>query len=59
VASSGGNQVYKAFILGSSGVGKTALTQQFMTSEYMGAFDTSTGKLFPSFTSFDNLLTGN
>ncbi|XP_064640665.1 GTP-binding protein RAD-like isoform X2 [Lineus longissimus] len=42
VASSVGNQVYKVFIMGSSGVGKTALTQQFMTSEYMGAFDTST-----------------
>lgn len=32
-------------VLGADGVGKTALTQQFMTSEYLGGFDTSSGKL--------------
>ena len=30
-------------VLGYPGVGKTALTQQFMTSEYLGGFDTSMG----------------
>ena len=31
-------------MLGTQGVGKTALTQQFMTSEYLGGFDTSIGE---------------
>lgn len=31
-------------VLGGTDVGKTALMQQFMTSEYMGGFDTSNGK---------------
>ena len=35
---------FKVAVLGSSGVGKTAITQQFMTSEYLGGFDTSIGK---------------
>ena len=37
-------------VLGEEGVGKTALTQQFMTSEYLGGFDTSSGKLCPVLT---------
>ncbi|KAH3770119.1 hypothetical protein DPMN_171400 [Dreissena polymorpha] len=32
------------FIVGASGVGKTAIAQQFQTSEYLGGFDTSQGK---------------
>ena len=32
------------FVIGASAVGKTALTQQFQTSEYLGGFDTSIGK---------------
>ncbi|XP_013407544.1 GTP-binding protein REM 1 [Lingula anatina] len=32
---------YKVAILGAMGVGRTALTRQFLTSEYLGAFDTS------------------
>ena len=35
---------YKVLMLGGPGVGKTALTQQFMTSEYVGAQNTSFGK---------------
>ncbi|KAH3770123.1 hypothetical protein DPMN_171404 [Dreissena polymorpha] len=31
-------------IVGSSGVGKTAIAQQFQTSEYLGGFDTSLGE---------------
>ena len=34
---------YKVMLLGDHGVGKTALIQQFMTSEYMGAVDSSFG----------------
>lgn len=33
-------------VFGIGGVGKTALTQQFMTSEYLGGFNTSLGELF-------------
>ncbi|XP_064610604.1 GTP-binding protein RAD-like isoform X2 [Liolophura sinensis] len=32
---------FRVVMLGAVGVGKTALTQQFMTSEYMGACDTT------------------
>jgi Rad/Gem-related GTP binding protein 1 len=35
----------KVLMLGDIGVGKTALLQQFMTSEYMGAIETSFGEL--------------
>lgn len=34
----------KILMLGDTGVGKTALLQQFMTSEYMGAIETSFGE---------------
>lgn len=34
----------RVLVLGSPGCGKTAITQQFMTSEYLGGFDTSIGK---------------
>ena len=35
---------FSVTVLGAPGVGKTALTQQFMTSEYLGGFDTSIGE---------------
>lgn len=35
---------YRVLMLGGPGVGKTALTQQFMTSEYMAAQNTSFGE---------------
>ena len=34
----------RVLVLGSPGCGKTAITQQFMTSEYLGGFDTSIGE---------------
>ena len=34
----------RVLVLGAPGVGKTALTEQFLTSEYLGGFDTSIGK---------------
>lgn len=34
---------YKVAMLGASGVGKTALTYQFTTSEYICAYDLSLG----------------
>ncbi|KAI0212024.1 hypothetical protein LSAT2_003080 [Lamellibrachia satsuma] len=44
--------VYKVLMLGGPGVGKTALTQQFMTSEYIGAQNTSFGESISAFTCF-------
>ncbi|XP_013401048.1 uncharacterized protein LOC106166932 [Lingula anatina] len=38
---------YKVVIFGAGDVGRTSLTRQFMTSEYMGAFDASFGKKIP------------
>ena len=35
--STGSDRLYKVLVLGDQGVGKTALLQQFTTSEYMGA----------------------
>jgi GTPase SAR1 family protein len=35
---------YRVVLLGDSGVGKTALVSQFMTSEYMHTYDASLGK---------------
>lgn len=40
-AGSSGVPAYKVAMLGSSGVGKTALTYQFTTSEYICAYDLS------------------
>lgn len=37
---------YRVVLLGESGVGKTALVSQFMTSEYMNTYDASLGE-FP------------
>lgn len=34
----------RVMVVGAPDVGKTALTQQFMTSEYLGGFDTSAGE---------------
>jgi len=35
---------YRVVLLGDSGVGKTALVSQFMTSEYINTYDASLGK---------------
>lgn len=35
---------YRVVLLGESGVGKTALVSQFMTSEYMNTYDASLGE---------------
>ena len=35
---------FRVLMLGASGVGKTALTAQFMTSEYLNTYDASLGK---------------
>jgi Rad/Gem-related GTP binding protein 1 len=35
---------YRVVMLGSAGVGKSSLINQFMTSEYLHAYDTSLGK---------------
>lgn len=35
---------YRVVMLGSAGVGKSSLINQFMTSEYLHAYDTSIGK---------------
>jgi Rad/Gem-related GTP binding protein 1 len=35
---------YRVVLLGESGVGKTALVSQFMTSEYINTYDASLGK---------------
>ena len=43
---------YRVLVMGSSDVGKTALTQQFMTSEYMGNVDTSRGRTVTKFIHF-------
>lgn len=39
------NYRYRIVMLGDTGVGKTALVSQFMTSEYMHTYDASLGKL--------------
>ena len=36
--------LYRVLVLGGPGVGKTAITQQFLTSEYMAAQNTSFGQ---------------
>ena len=38
------DSTFRVAVLGASGVGKTAITQQFTTSEYLGGFDTSVGE---------------
>ena len=55
-ASSTGVHIFKVLIVGDHGVGKTALLQQFMTSEYMGATDTSFGESTYSLSIFTGLL---
>jgi hypothetical protein len=44
--SCGETALHRVLMLGGPGVGKTALTQQFLTSEYMAAQNTSFGKAF-------------
>lgn len=44
VASSVCAPPYRVLVVGSQAVGKTAITQQFMTSEYMGDIDDTFGK---------------
>ena len=41
--SSGDQPIFRVLLIGAHGVGKTALIQQFLTSEYMGALETSFG----------------
>ncbi|KAJ8303069.1 hypothetical protein KUTeg_019465 [Tegillarca granosa] len=41
IGSHGNVNTLKVLVLGAESVGKTALIQQFMTSEYLGGFDTS------------------
>jgi len=43
--SSADSPIYRVLMIGGPGVGKTALTQQFMTSEFMAAQNTSFGQL--------------
>ena len=38
---------YRVLVLGAPGVGKSSLINQFMTSEYLHAYDTSIGKQNP------------
>lgn len=38
------SSIHKVLVIGDRGVGKTALLQQFMTSQYMGAAETSFGE---------------
>ena len=45
----GSSPVYRVLMIGGPGVGKTALTQQFMTSEFMAAQNTSFGQSTSSF----------
>jgi len=44
IGSSCDQPIFRVLMVGAHGVGKTALVQQFMTSEYMGALDTSFGE---------------
>lgn len=49
---------FKVAMLGASGVGKTALTYQFTTSEYICAYDLSLGKSGNELNSSGRVLTG-
>lgn len=40
-----GHQPYRVLMLGGTAVGKSSLVSQFMTSEYLHAYDTSIGEL--------------
>ena len=42
-SSGGGPEPLRVLMLGTSGVGKTALTAQFMTSEYLNTYEASLG----------------
>ena len=43
---------YVGLMLGASGVGKTSLIHQFMTSDYMNAYDASLGRWYIRVLSF-------
>lgn len=43
-SASQGSALYRVLMLGASAVGKSSLVSQFMTSEYLHAYDTSIGK---------------
>jgi len=45
VADNDDEELYRVLLLGGPGVGKTAIAQQFLTSEYMAAQNTSFGQL--------------
>lgn len=38
-------KVFPVLVIGNVGVGKTALVQQFLSTQYLGGFDTSIGKI--------------
>jgi len=42
-------EAYRVLVLGGPGVGKTAIAQQFLTSEYMAAQNTSFGQFHVSY----------
>jgi len=44
MATDNDDEVYRVLVLGGPDVGKTAITQQFLTSEYMAAQNTSFGQ---------------
>jgi len=48
--------VYRVLMIGGPGVGKTALTQQFMTSEFMAAQNTSFGQYRFTHLPYETLL---
>jgi len=51
---------YKIAMLGGSGVGKTTLTYQFTTSDYICAYDLSLGKSSSAFITYHtHFLIGN
>jgi len=52
-AATADEDLYRVLVLGGPGVGKTAITQQFLTSEYMAAQNTSFGQLQELYSHYD------
>lgn len=48
-SASQGPAPYRVLMVGSGAVGKSSLVSQFMTSEYLHAYDTSIGEFYVSF----------